>query len=328
MGSVVLSGRSTWLATEKFSRRIGGNEFLVWDQLSKEWKRKVSRKMRTRTNKKLNQSKHIFIFSLLNNQANNIEPNTQQKKQQKIDIHHDRQTLIFCFFFHFFFHKTTKQKNQEEKYSSNYVRHSLSVSKQITESAIKNQFQFLWNSYSSHQIWRHNKSTSSHFWSKNKPRANRRRGEEFGCCSICFVWYCWIIIFVFAHSWGFFVSLFLFVVIEFVSVLLWTCIFVFVYFAVFSLFLLFFSFVGNCCYYFCSHSVGQHYIMLVVTSTMNRSQRHFCSRVSMWIVKMRSQQHQNDISHKTLTLTQRKQTQEHLKNQNPTKTKKKKKNQQ
>ena len=71
---------------------------------------------------------HIHFLTRTTKQ-NNIEPNTQQKKQKK---HEPQQTDSHLFFFHFFFIKTTKNKqtkDKEEKYSSNYVRHSLSVCK-------------------------------------------------------------------------------------------------------------------------------------------------------------------------------------------------------
>ena len=286
---------------------------------------KIARKIRTRTNKKLNQSKHIFIFSLLNNQANNIEPNTQQKQQQKKT--YTTTDRFSSSFFSFTFSSTKQPKSNKKTKKRNTVQimsdTPCKFPKQITESAIKNQFQFLETVIEAIKFG----DTTKALRLISDPKTNLEQTDCWvrNLVVVWFVLFCWIIVFVFVHSWGFFVSLFLFVVIEFVSVLLWTCIFVFVYFSVFSLFLLFFAFVGNCCYYFCSHRVetALHHACRILQQWTGHKGT-FVQECQCELSRLRSQQHQNDISHKTLTLTQRKQTQDHLKNQNKQKKNEKK----
>ena len=121
MGSFMFNWRSTWLFNSKIFQ-----EWLVW---MSSWfginfcKNQKERKIKDKTRNSTNQN--ICSFSHQNNQASNIEANTQQKKKNQ-----DRQILIFFLFFLLFFfwqnnQKQTNKQNKEEKHSPNYVTPSL-----------------------------------------------------------------------------------------------------------------------------------------------------------------------------------------------------------
>ena len=232
-----------------------------WFEINFHKNQKETTLLRCEQNYKKNMNKNKTINSINQNTYSYCSPKqpikqhwvkTFSKKNKQKNWHTPRRTNSH-FLFSFTFSsskqpKTNKQKTKKKNTVQIMSDTPCQSPRQITESAIKNQFQFLWNSDSSHQIWRHNKSTESHFWSKSKPRTNRQSWVR----NLVVVWFVFVLlnccVFVFVHSWGFFVSLSLFVVIEF-AVLLWSCIFCLCLFF-FSFF--FFCFVGNCCYYFCS----------------------------------------------------------------------------
>ena len=118
MDSLMFNWRSTWLSTQKFSRRIGLNEFLVLDQLSQESKRrqlfwnvnKIARKIREKTSKKFNQPKYIFIFSP--EQPNKTTLSQALKQTKKKNMNHNRQILIF---FSFTFSSSKQPKTNKQK---------------------------------------------------------------------------------------------------------------------------------------------------------------------------------------------------------------------
>ena len=188
-------------------------------------------------------NQNTFSFFLSSTTKQTTQSNTHQKKTKKC-INHDRQTLIFFFFFHF---SSTKQPNKKTK-----KRNTVQI---MPDPPCQ---------FPKQNHWKCNRKSISFFETViiaikfgdttkalrliSDPKTNLEQTNNSLVRNFVVVWfvlYRWIgYFFSLLIFLSFFVSLSLFVVIEFVSVLLWSCIFCLCSVFLCFFFFLFFSFVG------------------------------------------------------------------------------------